>query len=638
MTKTIAPYGTWISPVTPDLMTGQAVGLSALSVDGDDLYWLESRPYENGRSVLVRRDAKGDIADAVPAGTHVGSRVHEYGGGAYAVEQGRLVWSVRGDGSVWFQEAGVTRALSTTPGCRYADFAFDLARRRVLAVREDGRERPDDPQAAIVALALDGGAETLLVEGPDFLSSPRPSPHGDALAWIAWDHPDMPWDATRLHVATLDGEGRPNAAPPMAGTDRREALMQPRWSPDGVLHVISDRTDWWNIYRIEGDRLVPVAPVEAEIGTPPWVFAQRSYGFTTDGRILVAIVQDGLRTAAAISDGVISPLELGAVAEAPIPLGAGLVYVATPPTGPARIVIASGASATIVRHSAPDVLPPNAISIGAPIRFETRDVTGYAFFYPPLSLDHEGPPEEKPPLIVLSHGGPTSMVTNGFSYAIQWWTSRGFAVVDVNYGGSTGYGRPYRQMLDGEWGVVDVADCCAAAAHLVAEGLVDGQRLAIRGGSAGGYTTLAALTGTSLFEAGASHYGVADLMLLARDTHKFEARYLDRLIGPLPEAEALYAERSPINHLDGLDCPVIFFQGLDDKTVPPNQAAAMADAMDAAGLPVAHYTFAGEGHGFRKAETISRVLELELDFYGQVFGFEVPGLRERAIIRNVRRD
>ena len=639
MTKTIAPYGTWISPVTTAAVTASAVGLSALAVDDDDLYWLESRPYENGRSVLVRRDARGTIADVVPAGTHVGSRVHEYGGGAYAAEGGRLVWSVRGDGSVWLQEAGVARPLATTPGCRYADFAFDLPRRRVLAVREDGRERPGDPSAAIVALALDGTPETRLVDGPDFLSSPRPSPDGGRLAWIAWDHPDMPWDATRLHVATLDDGGRPAPAPAIAGLDRREALMQPRWSPEGVLHVISDRTDWWNVYRLEGAALVPVAPVDAEIGTPPWVFAQRSYAFAPDGRILAALVRDGLRTAVRIDDGTIAPLDLGAVAEAPLALGAGLAYLATPPTGPARIVVSDAAgTATIVRHSAPDTLTPAAVSIGAPIRFETRGVVGHAFFYPPVSLDHAAPADELPPLVVLSHGGPTSMAANGFSYAVQWWTSRGFAVVDVNYGGSTGFGRAYRQMLDGQWGVVDVADCCAAAAFLVSEGLVDGQRLAIRGGSAGGYTTLAALTGTGLFEAGASHYGVADLMLLARDTHKFEARYLDRLIGPLPAAEALYAERSPINHLDGLACPVIFFQGLDDKTVPPNQAATMAAAMDATGLPVAHYAFAGEGHGFRKAETICRVLELELDFYGQVFGFDVPGLAERAVIRNLRRE
>ena len=646
MIKT-APYGTWTSPVTPDLMTKEAVGLSALAADGPDLYWIESRPYENGRSVLVRRDAAGQVADAVPAGTHVGSRVHEYGGGAYAVRDGHLVWSARDDGGVWLREAGgEPRALPTAAGCRYADFEFDFPRRRVLTVREDGREHPHDPRAALVALPLDAGEEIVLVEGPDFLSSPRLSPDGARLAWIAWDHPDMPWDATRLHVARLDGAGRPTATAPVAGSDRREALMQPRWSPDGVLHVITDRSDWWNLYRVESDGLVAVAPVEAEIGTPPWVFAQRSYAFAGDGRILVAIVRDGIRTAATIVDGAIVPLDLGPVAECPVPLGEGLAWLGTPTTGPARIARADasggGADAsgavTIVRQSAPDGLADEAISIGQPIRFATRDVTGHAFFYPPVSADHRGPDDELPPLIVLSHGGPTSMATNGFSFAVQWWTSRGFAVVDVNYGGSSGFGRPYRQMLDGEWGVVDVADCCAAAAHLVAEGLVDGQRLAIRGGSAGGFTTLAALTGTSLFEAGASLYGVADLKLLARDTHKFEARYLDRLIGPLPEADALYVERSPINHLDGLDCPVVFFQGLEDKTVPPNQAATMAAAMDAAGLPVAHYTFAGEGHGFRKAETIRRVLELELDFYGQVFGFEAPGVSERAVIRNLRRE
>lgn len=633
--RKIAPYGTWVSPVTTELMTGAAVGLSSLAVDGDRLYWLESRPGEGGRTCLCRRDPDGSLHDLTPAPTNVGSRVHEYGGGAYAVLDGTIVFSERRDGSVWLVEgAAVPRRLSTPAGCRYADFCVDLPRRRVLAVREDHRDRPPtDPAAALVALGLDDGLETVLASGPDFLAAPRLSPDGTRLAWIAWDHPDMPWDATRLYLADLDAAGAPSNPRLMAGQSR-ESIVQPRWAADGALYVSSDRTGWWNLYRLTDETLRPLAPVEAEIGGPAWVFGQRAYEVLADGRLLVALVEAGVRTAAVLDAGRYLPLAIGQVQEAPLPFQGGLAYIATPPDAPPAVTIQPHEGLPVsVRAGAPAVLAPDGISIGEPIAFPTRGVTGHAFWYAPKSADHAAPAGEVPPLVVLSHGGPTSMATNGLSLAVQWWTSRGFGVVDVNYGGSTGYGRAYRESLAGQWGVVDVADCIAAARHLVAKGLVDENRLAIRGGSAGGFTTLAALTSSTVFKAGASLYGVADLMLLARDTHKFEARYLDGLIGPLPETKALYAERSPITHLDRLACPIIFFQGLDDKTVPPNQAETMVAAMEARGLPVAYYAFAGEGHGFRRAETIKRVLELELDFYGRVFGFEPPGLSERVVIR-----
>jgi dipeptidyl aminopeptidase/acylaminoacyl peptidase len=381
--------------------------------------------------------------------------------------------------------------------------------------------------------------------------------------------------------------------------------------------------------------------VEAEIGGPHWVFRQRYYDFLPDGRIVVAIVREGIRTAAVIAEGQIEPLEIGQVADCPRVIGEGLGFVAARSDAAPSVNLLprlDGGEAIVLRRAAPDVLPNEAISIGEPISFMTPRGLGHAFWYPPKNLDHRGPEADRPPLIVLSHGGPTSMTTNSFSLAIQWWTTRGFGVVDVNYGGSTGFGRAYRCRLDGKWGIVDVEDCAAAAAHLVERGLVDGARLVIRGGSAGGFTTLVALTSLNLFKAGASFYGVGDLMLLATDTHKFESRYLDRLIGPLPQARDLYAERSPIHHIDRLSCPVIFFQGEDDKTVPPNQARTMVDAMTAKGLPVAYYAFAGEGHGFRKAETMRRVLELELDFYGRVFGFLAPGLSERVRIANFEHD
>jgi dipeptidyl aminopeptidase/acylaminoacyl peptidase len=387
----------------------------------------------------------------------------------------------------------------------------------------------------------------------------------------------------------------------------------------------------------------PIHPLEAEIGGPAWVFAQRSYHLLPDGRILAAVVENGMRSAVVIDKSKIERLDLGQVFDCPLPLGDGLAFIATPPTEPPSIALASwsggwtGSARETVRSAAPNILPPETIAIGMPITFATRGMTGHAFWYPPTNRDFAAPEGELPPLVVFSHGGPTSMTTNGFGLGVQWWTSRGFSVVDVNYGGSTGYGRAYRRMLDAQWGIVDVEDCIAAAQALADRGLVDRNRLVIRGGSAGGFTTLAALTSSDLFKAGASLYGVADLMLLARDTHKFESRYLDRLVGPLPDSAALYHDRSPIHHIDRLSCPIIFFQGLEDKTVPPNQAETMVDAMAARGLPVAYYAFEGEGHGFRQAETLKRVLELELDFYGRVFGFIVPDLSERAEIRNMPR-
>lgn len=649
--KTIAPYGTWNSPVTPQMMTEAAIGLSSLAVDGpkgrEDLYWLESRPAEAGRNCLCRRSPDGSIADITPQPIDVGSRVHEYGGAAYAVRDGVIIFSERRDGSLWLIEPQgeghtVPRRIATPEGCRFADFEFDPLRRRVLAICEDHRGRaPNNPKATIVALPLDvdeqtADTQTILVEGPDFLSSPRLSPDGMHLAYIAWDHPDMPWDASRLYLADIADDGTLGRGDMIAGGARNESIVQPRFDRGGTLYFSSDRSGWWNLYAVRQGKVEAVAPIDAEIGGPHWVFGQRSYHLLVDGRILAAVVSEGLRTVALIEGGAYQRLDLDQVLDCPLPYGTdGLAMIATPADAPASISITqAGASPIALRHATQPVLPPASISIGEPITFSTLGTVGHAFWYPPKHRDYAAPEGELPPLVVLSHGGPTSMTTNGFGLRIQWWTTRGFAVCDVNYGGSTGFGRAYRNRLDRQWGIVDVADCIAAAGHLARSGLVDRNRIVIRGGSAGGFTTLAALTSSDVFKAGASLYGVADLMLLARDTHKFESRYLDRLIGPLPEEEALYHERSPINHLDGLACPIIFFQGMEDKTVPPNQAELMVSAMEKRGLPVAYYAFEGEGHGFRRAETQKRVLELELDFYGRVFGFVAPNLSERVVIRN----
>lgn len=637
----IAPYGSWISPVTPDMVAGQTIGLRDLRADGDTLLWLESRPSEAGRTVLVRRGADKRIEDLTPPPFNVASRVHEYGGGAYYAQKGQVIFSNKTDDSVWMiLPDGETRLIARVPGCRYADFRFLMHGAAAVCVREDHRaigHGRREPQAAIVALDLTGDTVPdrnegqVLVIGPDFLSSPRPAPDGRRLAWIAWNHPDMPWDATQLFWAGLDGTA---IGPPkqIAGM-MREAIVQPDWSPGGVLHFCTDRSGWWNLYRFVAEAR-RVCAVNAEIGGPHWVFGQRFYDFLPDGRIVAVQVRDGLAQAVVIRGNTLQIMPLGQVAESPVPLpDGGYAYLAARAETPPAVVVAPvGAWPETVRQSAQVPISTEDISVGHPIVFPTaKGYTGHAFFYLPVNSQYVGPEAERPPLIVISHGGPTGMSTNAFSIKVQWWTSRGFAVLDVNYGGSTGFGRTYRQRLDGKWGVVDVDDCIAAVRHIADTNEVDPRRVAIRGGSAGGFTTLAALTRSSVFRAGASHYGVADLRLLAGDTHKFESRYLDGLVGPLPKAAALYDQRSPIRHADRIQCPVIFFQGLDDKVVPPNQARAMADAMREHGQQALLYEFEGEAHGFRHADTIRRVLELETSFYGQVFGFEPAGLTEKAM-------
>ena len=622
-----APYGSWKSPITARSITAGTVGIGSVAADGGDLYWLESRPSEAGRNVLVRRAPDGAIADLTPAPLNLRSRVHEYGGGACAVKDGRVVFVDFPGQQVHLIAGGETRAITKAADAslRYADFEFDLPRRRVLCVREDHRGA-GEPVNAIVALDLagdpDGGA--VLVEGHDFFASPRLSPDGRRLAWLTWDHPNMPWDGTDLWTADIGPDGELGAPRHVAGA-ADIAIFQPAWSPDGILHFVGDRTGWWNLYAWQDGKTVNLHPAAAEFGLPLWGLGMATYAFTASGAIVCRYVEAGQARLGILADG-----DLRAVATpfvslgAPVPFGDRLALTGTGAAEPTRLVLldpATGETETVRRSASADV-DPRHVSVAQAIEFPTTGArTAHAFYYPPANKDFRPPEGEKPPLIVRSHGGPTGASDPGYAPAIQYWTSRGFAVVDVNYGGSTGYGRAYRERLDGAWGVVDVDDCEAAARHLADRGLADPRRLIIRGGSAGGYTTLAALTFRDTFKAGASLYGIGDLMALARDTHKFESRYLDRLIGPLPASATLYAERSPLNHADRLDCPVIFFQGLDDKVVPPNQAEAMVAALESKGIPVAYVPFEGEGHGFRKAENIVRALEGELSFYAQVFGF-----------------
>lgn len=626
-----APYGTWSSPIAVDDVLADTVRLGDPWVDGDDVYWIEGRPAEAGRCVLVRRRADGTTQDLTPPPFDVRSRVHEYGGGAYTVAGGTVVFSNREDGRLYRLDPGVETPVPITPDgpYRYGDLRFDAGRRRYIAIRED-HAADGHPTAAIVDVPLDGDRPPrILYEGPDFLTSPRPSPDGTRLAWLEWDHPDMPWDATRLRVAGVAPDGTLGRSDLAAGGPD-ESIVQPEWSPDGTLHLISDRSGWWNLYRlVDGPRLEPLAPMEAEFAGPAWTLGQSWYAFLPDGAIVAIARRDGRDRLVHVQPGrLVGEIESASTEFTDLRASGSLVVSLVGSPSEATVVAlldpVTMAPAGVLRRSSPVVVDAAWISVPEMITFASTDGRiAHAHYYPPTNPDVVGPPDERPPLVVRSHGGPTANASTVLDLDTQLFTSRGIAVVDVDYGGSCGYGRSYRQALDGNWGLVDVDDCVAAATALTERGEVDGDRLVIKGGSAGGFTTLAALTFRDVFAAGASYFGVADLSALAQETHKFESRYLDRLVGPYPQEEARYRERSPLHHADGLSCPVILLQGLLDRIVPPAQAEAMIAAMAERDIPHAYVTFEDEDHGFRRAENVIAALRAEQSFYAQVFDLEV---------------
>jgi dipeptidyl aminopeptidase/acylaminoacyl peptidase len=628
--RTIAPYGSWRSPITIDDVVGQTSLLGEPWLDGDDLYWLEGRPSEGGRRVLVRREPDGTITEVTPAPANVRTRVHEYGGGSYTVAGGIVVYSEFGDGRLYRIDPGAAESIPITPEgpWRYADFRFDAPRRRFLCVRED--HSGDGPaRNELVAVPLDGeAAPVVLYSGPDFVAAPRLSPAGDLLAWLEWDHPDMPWDATRLRVATVAADGS-LGTPELAAGGMDESIAQPEWSPEGDLHFVSDRSGWWNLYRLaEGPRLDALAPMDAEFADPAWVFGRSSYAFLADGSIAAVARSGGRDRLVHVQQGylvgeVASPYtELEGLLASPSVVTA-IAGAPDRPTAVVRFDPETLETLEVVRESiaqAPGqayVARPEAIEYGTSGGRMAR-----ALYYAPINAAFEGPAGERPPLVVLSHGGPTSNASSALDLAKQLLTSRGIGVVDVDYGGSTGYGRAYRQLLNDNWGKVDVEDCVAAALYLADRGDVDPDRLAIMGGSAGGFTTLAALAFTDVFRAGISLFGVADLEALVADDHKFESHYTFRLVGPLPEAAARYRERSPVYAFDRIGCPVLVLQGLDDRVVPPSHAEGIVAALAENGIPYAYLAFEGEGHGFRGAKAQRRTHEAILSFLGQVFGFE----------------
>ncbi len=634
---THAPFGSWPTPITSELVVAAAVRLSELRVDGNDVVWSEGRPGEGGRTQLVRCDPDGTTTDLLPDEMNARTAVHEYGGAAWWIHDGVTWFTNWADQRLYRLAAGgppepLTAEPERPRGDRFADGDVASDGASIVCVREHhGGPAATEVRNEIVRLDARVPSEPeVLVTGPDFVAAPRLSLDGTTLAWIRWNHPSMPWDSTELVVRDL-ATGEETVVAGGAG----ESVTEPRWQADGSLWFVSDRTDWWNLYRwAAGSDIEQIVRMDAEISGPAWTFGAAHYALLEDGRVVFSRRRagvDGLAVRAV--DATITDLDLPFTAIAAVrvaPDGTVLVVAGSPLVEPGvyRVDPATGAIA-ILRAPRELRVDPGYLSVPEHVSFPSVDIgglprTAHALFYPPANPDRTGPAGEFPPLLVVIHGGPTSAAVPALSLGVQYWTSRGFAVVDVNYGGSTGYGRAYREELVGAWGVVDVADCLAAARWLARTGRVDAARLVIRGGSAGGFTTLSALARDDTpFAAGANHFGVADLEALAADTHKFESRYLDRLVGPYPEARDVYVERSPIQHVDRLTRPLIVLQGSEDPIVPPNQSEKIVDALRERGVPVAYLLFEGEQHGFRRSENIRRALDAELSFYAQVLGFNL---------------
>jgi dipeptidyl aminopeptidase/acylaminoacyl peptidase len=635
------PYGSWPTPITSELAVRSARLPNGLQSDGGDVWWSESRPEEGGRNAILRLAEDGSRTEVLPEPWNARTGVHEYGGGA---------WWVR-DGVLWFADWASQRlhrlafdgdpndldpvAITPEPevprGLRYADGDVSPDGSTLVCVLEEHPAGGGPPANTIVRLdAAALSTPQALVVGPDFVSNPRWRPDGQAICWIEWDHPEMPWDATRLIVGELGDDGTIATRTLVAGDEQREAICQATWAADGSLWFSTDRTGFWSLHRWTPEAGVElVLDLGQDIGQPAWVFGQASYAILPSGRVLVVHQEGGLDQLSILeTDGSITPIELGATSiEWLRAHGEGVVLVAASPVSEphlARLDLEQGRADALVL--------PRDLGVGTEwwsipeaITFPTGDgARAHALLYPPTNPDCTGPDGERPPLLVVIHGGPTAASRPFLRLAVQYWTSRGFAVADVNYRGSSGFGRAYRDLLRGQWGVADVEDCVAVVRHLAERGVVDPARCCIRGGSAGGFTTLAALAFHDAFAAGASHYGVADLAVLAEETHKFEARYLDGLVAPWPEGRAVYDERSPIRHLDGIEVPLAVFQGLDDKIVPPNQSEMVVDGLRSRGVPVAYVAFEGEGHGFRQAANIRASMDGELSFYAQVLGFDLP--------------
>ncbi|MCE1173175.1 MAG: prolyl oligopeptidase family serine peptidase [Propionibacteriales bacterium] len=620
---TTAPFGSWRSPISASDLTVAALRLSSGIALPDRTLWAEGNPEQRGRVSLWQRDAGGVVSEVTEAATNVRTSVNEYGGGDWTAAEDVVAYTEFADSSVWLIESDQPpRRLAGAPGLRYAALQLALPQRLLLAVREDHRG-DGEPIQTVVALALDtantdGGQ--VLAAGADFYAHPCLSPSG-RLAWCEWDHPDMPWDQSRIVVTDVADPATTTVAAGGAGT----SALYPSWAPDGALIYLDDSTGFWNFYRWHDDSTTALCPAEADFCGPLWVLTPVPYAVIDAHRIGCTWLADGFARLGILNlaVGTLTPLATDAVTASVSGNGeraVALLGFADRPAELCELDWVTGAT-TLLRRASGVHLEPAMVSHAEAVDWDSADGPVHAWFYPPTNPDFRAPDGELPPVQVWSHGGPTAFSDPGFNLAIQYWTSRGIGIVDVNYSGSSGYGRAYRQRLNGNWGISDVRDCIAATSALVEAGRADPRRLSIRGGSAGGYTTLAALTTSSTFAAGISLYGIGDLESLVADTHKFEAHYTDRLVAPYPDGRATYVERSPIHHLDRLRCPMLIFQGADDKVVPPSQAEAMAAALTERGLPVRLHLFEGEGHGFRQAQTIITVAQEALAFLAEVHKF-----------------
>ena len=612
-------YGTWESPISAADTVGGVVDFGQIAVDGDRLYWLEGRPSEGGRQVLVGRDGSGQIDDITAPPIYVRTQVHEYGGGAFTVDRGKVAYSELSDQRLYLLGKGPITPEPSVPGAlRYADGRF-LPDGGIVCVRESHGD--GEAVNEIVRIDPDTMEVTVLVTGRDFYASPRPSSDGTRLLWLEWDHPNMPWDGTVLKTGSITAEGLIDVAGIAGGPD--ESIFQPEWAPDGGIVFATDRSGWWNLHRFDGEVTSPILEMEADFGVPLWIFGPTTFGFLSGGRILAAFWEGGVNHLGVIdSDGRLNrlPNDLTGLGFLVTDGESRAWFIGHGPATPSAVyeLDVDTGDLSVVRGN-PTPAEPGFLPSPRIITFPTDDgEVAHGVYYPPTNPDFEGPDGERPPLIVKVHGGPTSHVFPSLRPAFLYWTTRGFGLVDVNYRGSTGYGRKFRNLLRDSWGIADVQDCLAAARYLAAAGEVDGDRLVITGGSAGGYTTLAALAFGDAFSAGGSYFGVADIGLLADHTHKFESRYLDGLVGTDPDE---MRRRSPLYSVDQITVPVILFQGLEDKVVPPEQAELISAALAENGVPHAHITYEGEDHGFRKAENIIHSLESELAFYGKVLGF-----------------
>jgi dipeptidyl aminopeptidase/acylaminoacyl peptidase len=619
--------GSWPSPVSTAMIVEQGVRLFQPQISGDNVYWLETRPRDKGRTVLVMRDADGAVTDLTPEPLCVRSCVHEYGGGAFHASQG-TVWFVEfRDQQVYRMDAGQPpQRMSFDEHQRHADIVQDQGRSRIVCVCEDHREA-GEPRNFVAAIT-DDGLKSVLASGYDFYSTPGISPDGTQLSWLCWRHPQMPWDGTELWVGDFDGDGTVVQPRRVAG-GKQESIGQPRWGPDGRLYYISDRNNWWNLYAWNGDNVETLTAMEAEIGLPQWICGQSTYGFPDNESIVFAATANGRWMLYRLS------LESGD----PIPLDFPYDTIEHVSCGGGRTVVLAGNAESApgiyemrddrpiqIAESSHAEIPPGFLSSPETISFATGDgkEMAHGFFYAPVNEYYEAIQDESPPLIINCHGGPTSAAGTSKDLRIQFWTSRGFAVLDLNYRGSTGYGRRYRHSLYSRWGQADVEDCIAGARYLSELGKIDNDRLLISGGSAGGYTVLCALAFTDAFRSGASYFGVGDPETMFASTHKFESRYDHWLIGDWHNSRAVYRARSPLRNADQINCPVIFFQGADDKVVPPEQSRVMVETLRKRGQPVAYLEFQGEAHGFRKADAVSRSLESELYFFCRILDLPSP--------------